>query len=110
MRLVSDILFDHEYWEPRMASKTVHLHLDIPEGIPDRIKQIVEEQAHETAVLVLWQSGEYSTREAAEELGLTYHDFLDLLADRGIPVEGAQSHLAATEEARQKRKLAASLP
>jgi predicted HTH domain antitoxin len=44
-------------------------------------------QAHETTVLALWEAREISAGEAAEELGLSRHEFLDLLAQRGIPFE-----------------------
>jgi predicted HTH domain antitoxin len=93
-----------------MSRSIVKVHLEIPEEIPDHVRKIAEDQAHEATVLVLWQSGELSIREAAEELGLAYYDFLDLLTEKGIPVEGAEFHLKAVEEARQKRKLTRSCP
>ena len=43
-----------------------------------------------------------TVREAAEELGLTYREFLDRLAARGIPVESGPLDTKALEEARQK--------
>jgi hypothetical protein len=37
------------------------------------------------------------------ELGLSYHDFLDLLAERGIPVvHGGEINVTAIEEASRK--------
>jgi predicted HTH domain antitoxin len=41
---------------------------------------------HNTITLERWQRQEISVREAAAELGLAYYEFLDLLADRGLPV------------------------
>ena len=35
------------------------------------------------AVLMLWEEGAISPGVAAAELGLTHHDFLDLLASKG---------------------------
>jgi hypothetical protein len=62
----------------------------------------VERQAREGAVLALWEGQELTIREAAEELGLTYAGFLDLLAERGIPVVRGPLDLKALEEAEQK--------
>ena len=50
--------------------------LYIPEGISERARK----KAHEAAVLSLWEDGELSASRAAEELGLSAHEFLDLLA------------------------------
>ncbi|HTE19091.1 MAG TPA: hypothetical protein VK689_12010 [Armatimonadota bacterium] len=44
-------------------------------------------RAREAAVLFLWEGEAFSTRAAAEKLGLAYSEFLDLLAARGPPVE-----------------------
>lgn len=58
------------------------LTLELPTGLPAK----AETTAKEGAVLALWQEGLISTGRAAKMLGLCYHDFLDLLAERGIPV------------------------
>jgi Uncharacterised protein family (UPF0175) len=78
-----------------LASKVI---LNVPQEISDPAKQ----KAHEAAVLALWELGELSTGEAAEELGLSHHDFLDLLAAKGLPVERGPLNLEAIDEARQK--------
>jgi predicted HTH domain antitoxin len=64
--------------------------------------------SEEAAVLALWEAGKLSTRRAAEELGIGYREFLDLLAARGIPVESGPLNLQAIEEA--ERKLANGQP
>ena len=69
-----------------MPTKTVRVNLEIPEGISDQIRHTVQSRAEEAVVLGLWESGEMSTGRAAEELGLNYHDFLDLVSARGIPM------------------------
>jgi predicted HTH domain antitoxin len=56
--------------------------LQVPEGISAEAKQ----QAHEAAVLALWEAEAISSSKAAEELGLSIHGFLDLLNRKGIPV------------------------
>jgi predicted HTH domain antitoxin len=55
--------------------------LELPAGLPAK----AEATAREGAVLSLWQEGMISTGRAAQMLGLCYHDFLDLLAERRIP-------------------------
>jgi hypothetical protein len=76
--------------------------LDIPEGVSEHARQ----KAREAALLALWEAGELSASRAAEELGLSAHDFLDLLAARGLPVvrdfdpdavEGAKRKLAPAD-------------
>jgi predicted HTH domain antitoxin len=89
-------------------SKAVKVQLEVPDEVSAENKAVAERKAHETAVLSLWEAGEISTRQAAAELELTYHGFLDLLAERGIPVESGMFDAEALEEAR--RKLAARRP
>lgn len=79
-------------------AKTARVRLELPEGISDHAR----DRAREAAVLALWEAAEFSTGEAAEELGLTYHDFLDLLAARGIPAESGPLNRQAIEEARRR--------
>jgi hypothetical protein len=92
-----------------MTPKTIKVNVEVPDGISDQARQAVQTQAEEAAVLGLWKAGELSTRRAAEELGLTYYDFLDLLAARGIPVVGGGELNAEAIEAAE-RKLAVERP
>ncbi|HTE20979.1 MAG TPA: UPF0175 family protein [Armatimonadota bacterium] len=85
-----------------MPTKTVKTRVEVPGRVSEAARENAERQAHESAVLSLWQAGEISTREAAAELGLTYHDYLDLLAARGIPVVQGSLNLEAIEEAERK--------
>jgi hypothetical protein len=79
-----------------MASKVI---LKVPEEISEQARQ----KAHQAAVLTLWQEGALTIREAALELDLSYHDFLDLLAAQGIPVvHGGEINVAAIEAAERK--------
>ena len=85
-----------------MASKVI---LKVPEEISEQARQ----KAHQAAVLTLWQEGALTIREAALELDLSYHDFLDLLAAQGLPVaHGGEINVAAIEAA--ERKLAHGSP
>jgi predicted HTH domain antitoxin len=91
-----------------LVPKTIKVTVDLPDGISDLLKENAQRHAEEATVLMLWEEAALSTREAAEELGLSYADFLDLLAARGIPVERGPLNLEALEEA--KRKLASDRP
>ncbi len=85
-----------------MASKSVRVTLEVPEGVSDHTKQAVQSRTEEVAVLTLWEAGELSTRQGAEELGLSYREFLDLLTQRGIPVDRGEINLSAIEAAERK--------
>jgi predicted HTH domain antitoxin len=91
-----------------MPSKTVRVTLEIPDGVSPQVREAIQSRTEEVAVLALWEAGELSTRRAAEELGLSYRDFLDLLATRSIPVERGEINLKAIEEA--QRRLAKERP
>ena len=69
----------------------------MPDWWPQRA--VAEQRAREAVILSLWEADRLSTCEAAEELGLGYGDFLDLLAARGIPVERGELGLAAIRTA-----------
>jgi predicted HTH domain antitoxin len=85
-----------------MATKSVHVTLEAPEEVSDQARALAERKAHEAAVLALWQEGELSASRAAEELALNMHDFLDLLAAHGLPVESGPLNLTAIEQAHQR--------
>jgi predicted HTH domain antitoxin len=54
--------------------------------VPEDVSEPGRKKAHAAAVLALWEGGEISASRAAEELGLSAHEFLDLLSDKGLPV------------------------
>jgi predicted transcriptional regulator len=82
--------------------KTVKDNIEVPAGISDQARDRAQREADEAAVLARWQQQELTIREAAEELGLTYRAFLDLLAAKDIPVERGPVDLAALQAARKK--------
>jgi predicted HTH domain antitoxin len=89
--------------------RTVKVTLEVPAEVGEHAKEIAQTKAHEAAVLALWQEGKLTIREAAMELDLSYHDFLELLAARGIPVvRGGEINVEALEEA--SRRLARGGP
>jgi predicted HTH domain antitoxin len=87
-----------------MGVKAIQVIVEVPEEVSDTMKAPVQAKAHEGVVLELWEAGELSARRAAEELGLTYRAFLDLLAARGIPVELGELNLPAIEDAQRQLK------
>lgn len=66
--------------------KELKVSIELPEDVPPDGLENAQLAAFEAAILSLWKSGCLSTREAAKRLGLTYHEFLELLDTRGIPV------------------------
>ena len=91
-----------------MLTKSIRVQVEVPAQVSPETREQAEHQAHEAAVLTLWGADALSTRQAAEELELSYYDFLDLLAARGIPVERGELDTEALEAAR--RKLAGQEP
>ena len=85
-----------------MPTPSIKVNLEAPEAVSSEAKARAERKAHEAAVLVLWQEGELSSSRAAEELGLSMADFLDLLALHHLPVESGPLNLTAIEPARQR--------
>lgn len=85
-----------------MSAQSVVVRVELPPGISEASRESAERDAREAAILSLWQRGEITTRVAARELALEYHQFLDLLDARGIPVEGEEPDLDAIAAARRK--------
>jgi hypothetical protein len=84
-----------------MPNRTVKVHVEVPDGVSEQAREAARVQAEETAVLALRKTGELSTRRAAEKLGLTYHEFLGLLAARGRPVVQGPLDEEALKEVRR---------
>jgi hypothetical protein len=85
-----------------MAS-LVKVELELPEAVSDEHRTTAQHRAHEAAVLFLWEAGEISTRDAASDLGLAYHEFLDLLTARGIPVVSGTFDVEALKKVQEAR-------
>ena len=66
--------------------KTLEIQLEIPDEVTDEATSRAKRSAMEAAVIALWQAGGLSMRQAAQMLDVGYYDFLDLLAERGVPV------------------------
>lgn len=61
------------------------LTIELPENLPEGQRQAAAKAAQEAAILRLFRDGAISSRVAAQALGLSYHAFLDRLAELGIP-------------------------
>jgi len=81
-----------------MPDRAFTVTLEVSDEISPEARETALSRAKEAIVLSFWESGEISTRYAAEELGMTYRGFLDLLAERGIAVERGPIDLEAVEE------------
>lgn len=78
--------------------RTLDIKIALPVDVPLKDEEL-EAKAREGAILVLWQAGAFTIREAAASLGITYRNFLDLLAQHKIPVITEPPDQAAVEEA-----------
>lgn len=76
--------------------------LELPADVGEHARNIAQARAEEATVLALWQQEQLTLREAADELGLSYRQFLDLLADRSIPIEQGPTDGQALEKTRGK--------
>jgi predicted HTH domain antitoxin len=85
-----------------MPTRNVKVHIEAPAGVSPAARESAEQKARETVVLALWEAGEITTSRAAEELALSVHDFLDLLAAKGLPVVRGALNREAVETARRK--------
>lgn len=91
-----------------MPTRSVKVEVETPAEVSAAAKASAQQKAHEAAVLALWEAEAITTSRAAEELALSLHDFLDLLAAKGLPAVRGPLNLEAVEEA--KRKLAPDQP
>lgn len=82
-----------------MLPKTIEVKIEVPDEVSEKGLKAAEAKAKEAAVISLWEQGELSTRQAAAVLGMTYRAYLDLLAERGIPIVQGQSSEANLKEA-----------
>ncbi len=67
-------------------SKVLAIKIEAPDAVSEQSLKAAEAAARQTVVVVLQQRGELTIREAAAELGLTYEQYLQLLAERGLGV------------------------
>jgi predicted HTH domain antitoxin len=91
-----------------MVARSIDVDLAVPAEISPMAREKARGRAREAAVLALLEDGEITIGRAAEELDLSYHEMLDLMASRGIPVVRGPLDLDALEQAR--RKLAGGRP
>lgn len=67
------------------TGRLVRVSVRLPRKTADEAK-LAQKDAYEWTVVGLWRDGHISTREAAAILELSYHDYLELLARKKVPV------------------------
>jgi predicted HTH domain antitoxin len=85
-----------------MATKSVRVQLELPDDISEPGREAAQSCAREAAIFTLLERGEITVRRAAEELDLTYHQMLDQMQARGIPVVRGPLDHEGFEQARAK--------
>jgi hypothetical protein len=83
--------------------RAMHLNMtiELPENLHEDQRQAAMKAAQEAAILTLFRDGAISSRVAAQALGLTYHAFLDRLAEVGLPVARGPLAMRALASVRQ---------
>jgi hypothetical protein len=66
-------------------TKTLEILIEVPDTASDESMRLAKMEAKEVALLVLQQQGVLTIRETAAALGLSYEEYLRLLAARGLP-------------------------
>lgn len=85
-------------------ARTLDLHIQIPDSLPEEAVRMATEQAREAAVLWLQQQGALTIREAAAELGLPYNSYMQLLTARGLPASHDTGDSAVMDTLRRGRR------
>jgi predicted HTH domain antitoxin len=65
--------------------RTLEIQIELPDATSEESAELAKATAKEAAISFLQQEGDLTIREAAVELGLTYEEYLKLLAERGLP-------------------------
>jgi len=83
------------------VAKTVDIRIPILDSVSDEAVTHALAVGREAVVVSLQQQGEYTIREAAQELGLTYERYLELLSEKGLPASQDDGDLHALNRLRQ---------
>ena len=71
-------------------SKVLAIQVEVPDVVSEQSLSIATAIARQTVLIALQQRGELSVREAAAALGMTYEQYLQLLAEKGLGVSDYQ--------------------
>lgn len=66
-------------------SKMLDVQIEVPDSTSEDALKFAAARARESAIVALQQRGELTISKAAADLGLTYEEYLQLLAQRGLP-------------------------
>jgi len=83
-------------------SKVLAIKIEVPDAVSEQSLLAAEAIARQTVVIALQQRGELTVREAAAALRLTYEQYLQLLAERGLGVSRFEQDPAALQSLREK--------
>lgn len=83
-------------------SKVLAIQVEVPDAVSDQSLRSAEALAKQTVVLALQQQGDFTVREAAAALGVTYEQYLQLLAARDLGISRFEQDPAALQNLRQK--------
>lgn len=76
----------------------LHIDLNIPDTVSDALREALQQETRDQAVLALYRRGACSAGVAAELLERTYAEFLEFLKDRGVDYAPGDARDAAADE------------
>ncbi len=76
--------------------------IELPENLREDQRQAAAKAAQEAAILTLFRNSAISSRVAAQALGISYHVFLERLAEIGLPVARGPLATRALASVRQQ--------
>ncbi len=82
-------------------SKLLAIQVEVPDAVSEQSLRVAEAVARQSFVLALQQQGDLTVREAAAVLGVTYEQYLQLLAERDLGVSRFEQDPTALQRLRQ---------
>jgi predicted HTH domain antitoxin len=82
-------------------SKVLAIQVEVPDAVSEQSLRVAEAIARQSVVLALQQQGDLTVREAAALLGVTYEQYLQLLAARDLGVSRFEQDPMALQVLRQ---------
>jgi predicted HTH domain antitoxin len=82
-------------------SQVLAIQVELPDAISEQGLRTAEAIARQAVVIALQQRGELTVREAAAALGLTYEQYLQLLAEKDLGVSRFEQDPAVLQALRR---------
>ena len=83
-------------------SKVLAIQVEVPDVVSEQELKAAERLARQTVLIALQQRGELTIREAAVALGVTYEQYLQLLAEWGLGLSRFEQDQSVLQSLRQK--------